>query len=268
MKFMLQLHTKTKGKFMLTAEEKSIFSQSETLKVLYVEDNEETRNATKMLFDEYFGVVDTATDDRDGMYKYLDFYKNNNTYYDIVISDISMPKMNGIEMCSKILKINNSQCTLIISAHNESEKLQQLIDIGVTQYIYKPIDNEVFLKTLSKLIKFVFEEKKRIIDIEKLAVNFLKAIPSPVFVINEDIIVYTNKPFEKLLAQKNIDTNKVLHVNSLESIFENKKGYETNIKAIEDGKNFDKKYFYKHLDDKKIFVPVKSEISLPTHDGG
>ncbi len=74
-----------------------IISITKNLKVLYVEDNEEARIQAIKLFNNFFESIDVAVDGENG----LEYYKNNiletNNYYDLIITDIQMPNLNGID---------------------------------------------------------------------------------------------------------------------------------------------------------------------------
>ena len=72
--------------------------RGKNLRVLYVEDSEIVRESTCDRLDQYFDAFDIATNGEDGLQKYKQFYEEHHTFYDIVITDINMPKMNGIEM--------------------------------------------------------------------------------------------------------------------------------------------------------------------------
>jgi DNA-binding response OmpR family regulator len=81
----------------------------------------------------FFDNLDTAEDGVLGLEAF------NNNFYDLVISDVNMPNMNGIEMCKKIKEINPEQKTVIISAHDESNILIDLIRTGANGFILKPM---------------------------------------------------------------------------------------------------------------------------------
>ena len=150
---------------------RKLITISKNLKVLYIEDNKQAREQTSKLLSNFFSHIDVAIDGRDGLAKYIEYFDKHKSYHDLVISDISMPNMDGIEMCLEILKLNRKQPILVISAHNESEKLQQLIDIGITKFVHKPINNQVFLQKITEIINLINNrniEQKRLDEIEKL----------------------------------------------------------------------------------------------------
>jgi diguanylate cyclase (GGDEF)-like protein len=120
---------------------------SKDLKVLYVEDNEQARKSTYETLNEFFNTIITAVDGEDGLKK----FQNDN--FDIVISDINMPNMNGIEMVQQIRKIDVNIPILIISAYSESGYFMETIRLGVEGYLLKPIELQQFISMISKTIE-------------------------------------------------------------------------------------------------------------------
>ncbi|WP_052746054.1 response regulator [Sulfurovum lithotrophicum] len=143
---------------------------SKDLTVLYVEDNTVVHNSTLGMMEDFFLKIDSAENGETGLQKYKKYYNDNNQYYDIVITDIKMPKLNGIEMSRSILSLNEEQIILIISAHNESDYLLELINMGISNFILKPIDITQFQKKIfhiatslqnKKVIKKQYEDIQR-----------------------------------------------------------------------------------------------------------
>jgi len=124
---------------------------SQDLTLLLVEDNDDLRESLQRNFSKYFKHVDTAIDGADALKCYNDYKKKSSNYYDIVISDILMPNLNGIEMTKAIFKIHKNQKIIIISAHSDKNYLIDLINIGVDSFIQKPLINEEILQTLHKV---------------------------------------------------------------------------------------------------------------------
>jgi len=120
-----------------------IVSYLENLTLLYVEDSKSSREMTTMILELFFREVIIGVDGEDGLNK----FKENNI--DIVIADINMPKLNGLELCSKIKDMNSEIPLIILSAHNEQSFIDESKAIGVDNYLFKPIDikklNNVFL---------------------------------------------------------------------------------------------------------------------------
>ncbi|MGB5964987.1 MAG: response regulator [Sulfurimonadaceae bacterium] len=132
----------------------------EELTILYVEDSEMVRESTCDILDEYFDNIDVAVNGEEGLQKYKEFYEAHNTFYDIVITDINMPKMNGIEMLESIFKLHTRANVIVMSAHNEAEYLLKLINMGISNFILKPIEITMFQTVVSRTIQSVVNQKK------------------------------------------------------------------------------------------------------------
>ena len=132
---------------------------SKNISILFVEDDKDIRNETKELLEEIFPIVHLAVDGKDGLDQYLDFYDKHKCYYDLVLSDIKMPNMNGIELIKKIYEQNNKQIVLVLSAHNENEYLMELINVGIRQFILKPLNYNNFLDVIFKINREIYSEK-------------------------------------------------------------------------------------------------------------
>ncbi|MCU7940764.1 MAG: response regulator [gamma proteobacterium symbiont of Bathyaustriella thionipta] len=99
-----------------------------------------------------FSTIDIAENGEQG----LALYKTNQ--YDIIITDIEMPKLNGIEMSKAIKTINPEQDIIITSAYTNPEYFIDAIKIGISGYIIKPIDfkqvNQILKTTILKINRF------------------------------------------------------------------------------------------------------------------
>jgi len=140
-------------------DNKLILEYSKNLSILYVEDDENLRKSTFEIFKNYFSSVDLAADGQEGISKYKSYFKDNERNYDIVISDINMPTMNGIEMANHIMQEHYDQAIIFITAHNEVEYLQRSIDLGISGFIAKPIKIEQLKKVLYTVTQSVFDRK-------------------------------------------------------------------------------------------------------------
>jgi len=214
---------------------KKLLEFSKTLKILYVEDDKNARVQTLKLLSHFFDYIEVAQDGRCGLEKYIDFYDANGKYYDIVISDINMPHMDGIEMALQMIELNKSQHVLMISAHNESEKLQNLLDLGISKFIHKPLKSEVFLEKLSKILKLILEKKdkeKYLTNIEKLNLELDSLIESfDTYVIAsrtdlKGVITYASKAYQTISGYKEEELlgkphNIVRHPDMPKSAFKN-----------------------------------------------
>lgn len=123
------------------------------MSLLYVEDEEILREANGRIFKKFFGNLIMAKDGVEGLSMY------NSSSVDLVITDINMPNMDGIEMSKKIKDQNPEQLLLVFSAHNESDKLMKLINLGVDGFLLKPSDNMQIVVALYKAADKINDKK-------------------------------------------------------------------------------------------------------------
>ena len=123
----------------------------QNLKVLYVEDEELTRQELSKIIKRRVGKLFIAKNGLEG----LESFKKNSP--DIVVTDLRMPDMNGLEMVKEIRKINKECKIIIISALSDSESILSAVDIGIVKYIVKPVNTQEFTKVLEELAEDIFK---------------------------------------------------------------------------------------------------------------
>jgi len=117
-----------------------------TLKVLYVEDNDEVREQTLEMLKIFFVDIHTSVDGE----KALDVFKSVEGF-NLILTDINMPIMDGIEMARLIRELDSDIPIVAMSAHNEKKILQNIKKYNIAKYIFKPIDLDEFLEVLQKI---------------------------------------------------------------------------------------------------------------------
>ncbi|OIP56041.1 MAG: transcriptional regulator [Helicobacteraceae bacterium CG2_30_36_10] len=132
---------------------KKLQTYTQNLSILFVEDHEELRQSTTEILKSFFKDVDSAENGVVALTKYKEYYNKNLKNYDIIISDLQLPKLNGVEFTEKIYTIFPQQIIIILSAHDDSKYLLPLINLGIEQFIKKPIDFQELLKVLLKASK-------------------------------------------------------------------------------------------------------------------
>lgn len=114
---------------------------TENLILLYVEDDASIREEMMEILELDFEHFHVATNGQEG----LQIYKE--VQPDIVISDIQMPIMDGISMSKEILTADPGAKIILTTAFNEKGYLEKAKEIGVIDYVNKPVDiNELFEK--------------------------------------------------------------------------------------------------------------------------
>ncbi|MFC2074120.1 response regulator transcription factor [Campylobacterota bacterium] len=115
------------------------------LSLLYVEDDDSLRDETAKLFRHLFQNVETAENGQIALNMLLE------TDYDLIVTDINMPIMDGVKLCQHIREHRPELPVLITSAHDESNYLLELIDIGIDKFILKPLNMSKLISTLSQV---------------------------------------------------------------------------------------------------------------------
>jgi len=161
------------------------------LRVLYAEDDTETREELQSILELYVAELYIAKNGREG----LDLYKKY--FPDIVITDIQMPEMNGLSMAADIRVLNSQQPIIILSAYNDVEYLFRALELGIQHYITKPISIERLLNKLAELTERMqllkqVEENRRLLEQYKMLVDE-KAIV--VKMDKNGNIIYMNQQF-------------------------------------------------------------------------
>lgn len=127
--------------------------QSHTL--LYVEDNKSLCQQAVALFQKLFDKIYVAYDGEEGL-------KQFNTYRpSIVITDITMPKMDGFMLAESILKIDPDIKIIMTTAHDEVDYLHRALRIGVFDFLAKPLKLDVMFETLTRCSEALKEELHR-----------------------------------------------------------------------------------------------------------
>ena len=164
---------------MLTDNMKELIEFSKTLKILYVEDDEVVMQRTTRVFKRFFSDIVLALNGQEGLQKFQDLNSTEEEKIDIIITDINMPVMNGIEMLKQIRKLDKNVHCIILSAHNEISYFTESIKLGVDGYILKPIEMEQFLDTLYKTINNIKYELDNITykkDLESQVIQLKEAV--------------------------------------------------------------------------------------------
>ena len=119
--------------------DEKILEQFRNYRILCVEDEDGIRKRLVSTLKYYFDDVLEASNGEDGYDLYLEYKP------DIIISDIQMPKQNGIEMVQSIRKEDLSTIIIMLTAYSSEEYLLQLINLNINHYILKPITSESLL---------------------------------------------------------------------------------------------------------------------------
>ena len=117
-----------------------------TLTILYVEDEKDLQEEVYQNLSPFVKTIFRANDGLEG----LSTFKENEDEIDLIISDIMMPNMNGMDMVENIRDFNSNVPIIYATAFNDNEYLLKTLQQNVTSYILKPIDMELLLEAVQK----------------------------------------------------------------------------------------------------------------------
>merc|ERR1711879_93109 len=134
--------------------------------ILYAEDEAALREITLNILRGFTKKQLVAKNGAEG----LELFKENESEIDLIITDVNMPIMNGLEMIREIKKINSNIPIIVATAFSNTEYLLEAIDIGVDKYVLKRIDMKKLLQLMSQSLLYhelkdlYIESQKSVID--------------------------------------------------------------------------------------------------------
>ena len=141
---------------------KDLVKQTKVLKLLYVEDNQSVREQTKKFLKGFFSDIVVGINGQDGLDKF------NREEFDLIITDLNMPIMSGIEMLKEIRKLNTYIPCIIMSAHDNPNYFLQTIQLGIDGYILKPLKIDSFTTLMRKISDNIIAKKENLCYTKKL----------------------------------------------------------------------------------------------------
>lgn len=118
--------------------------RSSDLSVLCVDNEPDIRDFVIGILSGCASIVYTAVDGVEGLEAYHSFKP------DVVITDVRMPRIDGLDMIRAIREIDSDVRIVVASAHRDPECMVSAIELGVDYYLFKPIDKSVLLKVIEK----------------------------------------------------------------------------------------------------------------------
>lgn len=139
---------------------KQIFND---MTILYVEDDENIREQLTTILKRRFKTVLTAEHGEEGLRVF------GREKPDLILTDIQMPVMDGLEMTAKIREVDADIPIVVLTAFNESHYLSKAIELQVDRFIHKPLQREELLSALrkaaeSRIKQREIDEKDKIIE--------------------------------------------------------------------------------------------------------
>lgn len=174
--------------------EKSLTSN---IRVLYVEDDDIARENGIEYLENYFDHIYDAAD----AITALTLYKEYNP--DIIITDIQMPKLNGLEFVKRVREKDQKTQVIIITAFSDTEYLLKAVELKLVKYLIKPVKEKDFENALNLCIQSIYEESSNIVELSN---NTYFDRYNNTLVTNNEIVKLRTKEIELftlLLKHKN-----------------------------------------------------------------
>ena len=246
---------------------KEIWELTKDLIVLYVEDQSEARVNIENILKKFFKEVVIAENGEEGLKKFKE------QQIDMVITDIRMPKMDGLEMITEIKKIDIDMPIIITTAFSEIEYFMKSIELGIDKYIIKPIDKNVTLNALYSVAKHIndskkakeYEEKMLQEKINKFTASTLEGItnayPNPSILFDGEKIKFINTAFREMF---NSDALSHLFLGNItiDSLFEKKEGFLQNLNDLSGDIRKDRISLQTKDGKRKIYLVIKRVVDL------
>mgnify|MGYP005992642233 CR=1 FL=1 len=145
---------------------KTIENYKKNLNLLYIEDDPVISKKIKTILEKFFNKVLIANEGEEA----FKIYENNKI--DLIISDINMPKMNGLQFLELLRKKSPDIPFIFVTAREDPNMMLKAIQLDIDNYILKPIDLKDFLNIINNACeklyrKSIKEEEKNIIKIDE-----------------------------------------------------------------------------------------------------
>lgn len=157
----------------------------EKFTLLYVEDDDVIRTELSSILSNFFKKVFVASDGKEGLRTYLE----NKDSIDIILTDINMPLLNGLDMVKKIRSIKDNVPVIFATAYSDSEFLIDAIKVRAEDYVVKPID-------IKKLISYIEEIVNRLHNEFLLNQQRVELLKFKEILDSNNILLKANKDFK------------------------------------------------------------------------
>lgn len=224
--------------------------------VLLVEDQHLIVSMLEEIVSQRNLTVYTALDGNMG----LELYKAHKP--DIIISDIRMPGMDGLEMIQKIKEYDKKAKILIISAYSDTKYVLEAIDLGVQGFHVKPVDKDRLLEQLDELLSQIRLEEKVREEEEKFKVLSSAARDAIIIMDSQGRVTFWNQGAERIFqySQKEIMGKELHALISPDYYYDDYKRAMNRFREQGDGKFVGKTVELKAL--KKDGTEIDAELSL------
>lgn len=133
--------------------------EKNNLRLLYVEDEEDTLKPMTRFLQRRFSKVITAKDGKEGYKKFVEYHP------DLVITDLLLPDTGGIEMIEKIRQTGFANPILVTSALKDAGSIVKTVDLGISKYMIKPVDLDELDAALQRFSREILSKQQKAFDL-------------------------------------------------------------------------------------------------------
>ena len=131
----------------------TIENYKKTINIMYIEDDVLATTKLKNILEKYFNKIIIASNGEEAFEKMKIEPK-----IDLIISDINMPKMNGLEFLEELRKDNFDMPFIFVTARDEPDKMLKAIQLDINNYVLKPINLQNLLSVIDKVVEKLYKE--------------------------------------------------------------------------------------------------------------
>lgn len=193
------------------------------INVLYVEDEEEVRALTINVLKKFVKNLVSAVNGKEGLELFEKYNKDSDLEsFDLIITDINMPKMDGLTMLENIIKIDSNIPSIITTAHNDADFIKKAINLRVRGYVNKPLNlhdliENIILAVEPKFLRDQLIEANKNLEslVEEKTLELRSIIDSQenlILVMDGDKLSSINKTFLDFFNSKNMEEFKEKYI--------------------------------------------------------
>jgi CheY-like chemotaxis protein len=248
---------------------KKVRELTKDLTVLYAEDELSAQREITKTLKIFFKRIIVASDGEEG----LEHYYNYQDDIDLVMSDIQMPKINGLEMIEQIRAGDRDIPVIMLTAFNDQEYFIKSISLKIDKYLIKPLDQKAFIETiydvanmlsqrhlLAKLIRE--NQKAELLAKEKETISKItEAYSLPMVIFKDGILIHSSNSFISMFGEVyDGDINKITPDTT--GIFGIKHGYLSSFDSYDSVNYENNRVYLATKNGIKIFRLYKKHIDI------
>lgn len=135
------------------------YGERYNLRLLYIEDEEDTMKPMTRFLQRRFSKVISAKSGSEGLQKFLEYHP------DLIITDLILPDFGGIDLIEKIRKTGYTNPIIITSASKDIGSIVKTVDLGISKYIIKPVDLDEMDVSLQRFSREIMARQPKVFDI-------------------------------------------------------------------------------------------------------